>query len=90
MRGRTQAVFAIVIAYTVMVILISPAVPSPQSTVPSKQTVVSPQVVLWLTALLLATAGAYVAWSRGKVLASPLHLPLSGSDFVELTTARRC
>jgi hypothetical protein len=90
MRGRTQALFAIVIAYAVMVILISPAVPSPQSTDPSKQTVVSPQVVIWFTALLFSTAGAYVSLLRGKVLASTLHLAGSGSELVERTTARRC
>ena len=90
MQGRTQAVFAIVIAYAVMVILISPAVPSLQSTDPSKQTVVSPQVFICFAAILIATAGAYVSLLRGKVLASTLHLALSGSEFVERTTARRC
>ncbi|HEX9119692.1 MAG TPA: hypothetical protein VF840_04065 [Terriglobales bacterium] len=90
MLGRTQAAVAILIAYAVMVILISPAVPSPQSTVPSKQTVDSPQSVIWFTALLFATAGTYVAWLRGEVLASLLHLPFSGSEFDELTTALRC
>ena len=90
MRGRTQAVFAIVLAYAVMLILISPAVPSPQSTVPAKQTVVCPQVVICLAALLIATAGAYTNLSRGEVLASTLHLAFSGSELVERTTARRC
>jgi hypothetical protein len=90
MRGRTQAFVAIVLAYAVMAILISPAVPSPHSTLPSKQTVDSLQSVVWFTALLLATAGTYVAWSRGEVLASLLHLPFSGSGFDELTIALRC
>jgi len=90
MRRRAQAVFAIVIAYAVMAILISPAVPSPQSTVPTKQTVDSPQAVIWFTTFLLATAGTYAALSRGEVLASLLHLPFSGSEFDELTTALRC
>jgi hypothetical protein len=90
MQGRTQAAVAIFIAYAVMVILISPAVPSPQSTLPSKRTVDSPQSVIWFTAFLLASAGTYAALSRGEVLASLLHLPFSGSEFVELTTALRC
>lgn len=89
MRGRTQAVVAIVIAYVVMVILISPAAPSPQSTDPLKQTVNSPQGFTCFTALLFAIAGTYVAWSRGEDLAS-LHLPVSDSEFVELIPALRC
>ena len=90
MQGRTQAVVAMVMAYAVMAILISPAVPSPQSTVPSQQTVDTPRVVIWFTALLFGTARAYGAFSCGEILAALLHLPCSGCDSLELTTALRC
>jgi hypothetical protein len=90
MRGRSQAVVAVLMAYTVMLILVSPAVPSPLSTVPTKHTVQPPQVSVPLAALLLTTGFLSLNSLYAVVLAPPAHLGASGSDLVDLNAARLC
>ena len=90
MQGRSQAILAIAIAYAVMLILISPAVPSLQSTTPLRQTEVPQHIVFCFAVLLIATAAAHAALSRGQALTAALQQALSGSEFVERTTVRRC
>jgi hypothetical protein len=83
-----QWITAIVMAYAVMVILVSPAVPSPLTTVRSKQTVQPPHFVAPVSSLLFTAAvdATRTFWLMEK----PAHLLTSGSDIVDLTTARLC
>ena len=90
MRGRSQAVVAVLIACAVTLILVSPAVPSPMSTVPNKHTVRPPQVIIPLATLLLTTNFVNLNPLYEVVLAPPVHLGASGSDLVDLNTARLC
>ena len=90
MRGHTQTVIAVLMAYAVMAILVSPAVPSPLTTVPSKHTVQPPQVVVMLTALPMAAAVEALNPLYDIALAPPARLGASGSDLVDLNTARLC
>ena len=90
MRGRSQGVVAFVMAYAVMVILVSPAVPSPVTIVPVKHTVQSPYVVAHVAALH-STAAAYDpgVWHEVALMRPP-HPTASGCDIVDVTTARLC
>jgi hypothetical protein len=86
--GRWQGIIAIVMAYAVMLILVSPVVPSPLTTLRSKQSIQPPHFVVPVTALLLTAAvdAARTFWLMEK----PAHSLTSGSDVVDLTTARLC
>jgi hypothetical protein len=84
--GRLYAVTAVVLAYIVLLILVSPAMPSPMTTVRSKQVVHPPQGIAPVTVLLFT---AVVMHSYG-LMEEPEHLLTSGSDVVDLTTARLC
>ncbi len=84
-----QVVTAIVMAYAIALILISPAVPSPLTTLRSKQTVQPPQVVAPVPALLFTSAAEAVSTSLWMT-SEPVHLTLSGSERVDLTQARLC
>ena len=78
-------------ASVVTLVLVSPAVPSPMSTVPSKHTLRPPQVIVPLATLLLTTN--FVSLNNPLfevVLAPPVHMGASGSDLVDLNTARLC
>jgi hypothetical protein len=90
MRGQAQAVTAIVLAYAVMAILVSPAVPSPLTTIPSKHTAQPPQFLVTLTALPMAAALEYSNPLYDMVLLPPARLGASGSDVVDLNAARLC
>ena len=84
MRGIT----AIVMAYAVMLILVSPIVPSPLTTLRSKQTVQPPHFVAPVSALLFT---AVVDCTRTLwLMEGPERLSTRGSDIVDLTTARLC
>ena len=86
--GRMQGITAIVMAYAIMLILVSPAVPSPLSTLRSKQAVQPPHFVAPVAALLFT---AVVDATRTFWLTErPAHLLTRGSDVVDLTTARLC
>ena len=86
--GRMQRITAIVMAYAIMLILVSPLVPSPLSTVRSKHTVQPPHFVAPVSALLFT---AVVDAARTSCLMEePERLIISGSDIVDLTTARLC
>jgi hypothetical protein len=90
MRERSQAVVVVLIVYAVVLILISPAVASPMSTVRSKHTVQPPQLIIPLATLLLTTAFVILNPLCEAVLAPPAHQSASGSDLVALNTARLC
>ena len=81
---------AILMAYVVMVILVSPAVPSPATTLPSKHTLQPPQFVVPVTALLFTVAANHARAFQWMVGPPPVHLALSGSEVIDLTTARLC
>jgi len=86
--GRMQGITAIVMAYAVMLILVSPLVPSPLTTPRSKQMVQPPHFVAPVSALLFTavidSAGTF--W----LMEEPERLLTRGSDIVDLTTARLC
>jgi hypothetical protein len=60
------------------------------STVRNKHTVQPPQVIVPLATLLLTTAFVNLNPLFEVVLAPPVHLGASGSDVVDLNTARLC
>ena len=86
--GRMQGITAIVMAYAIMLILVSPLVPSPLTTMRSKQTVQPPHFVAPVCALLFTAAVdcTRTFWLMEK----PERLLTRGSDIVDLTTARLC
>ena len=84
MRGIT----AIVMAYAVMLILVSPLVPTPLTTTRSKQMVQPPHFVAPVTALLFT---AVVDTRRTSwLMQDPGRLLTRAYDIVDLTTARLC
>lgn len=86
--GRMRGITAIVMAYAVMLILVSPVVPSPLTTLRSKQTVQPPHSVAPVSALLFTVV---VDCTRTFWLMNePERLSTRGSDIVDLTTARLC
>ena len=86
--GRMQWITAIVMAYAILLILVSPLVPSPLTTVRSKQTVQPPHFVAPVSALLFTAVAD--ATRTFWLMEKPAHLLASGSDIVALTTARLC
>jgi hypothetical protein len=86
--GRMQWITAIVMAYAVMLILVSPIVPSPLTTLRSKQTIQPPHFVAPVSALLFSAVADFrrTSW----LMEESERLPASGSDIVDLTTARLC
>lgn len=83
-----QGITAIVMAYAIMLILVSPLVPSPLTTLRSKQMVQPPHFVAPVSTLLFT---AVVDCTRTFwLLEEPVHLLTRGSDVVDLTTARLC
>ena len=85
-----RIITAILMAYVVLVILVSPVVPSPATTVTSKHTVRPPQFVAPVTVLLFTAAANHARTFQGMVGPQPAHLALSGSEVIDLTTARLC
>ena len=86
--GRMQGITAIVMAYAIMLILVSPIVPSPLTTLRSKQRVQPPHCVAPVSALLFT---AVVDTSRTFwLMEEPERLLTRGCDIVDLTTARLC
>jgi hypothetical protein len=90
MLGRTQGVIAIGVACVLMVILISPTVPSPPTTTPTKHTLDPPNVVAHVAGILQATAACDPGLMHELVPARPSHPTASDSDLVDVTTARLC
>lgn len=86
--GRMQGITAIVMAYAILLILVSPLVPSPLTTMRSKQTVQPPHFVAPVSALLFTAAvdSTRTFW----LMEEPERLLTRGSDIVDLTTARLC
>ena len=86
--GRMRGITAIVVAYAILLILVSPLVPSPLTTMRSKQTVQPPHFVAPVSALLFTAAvdSTRTFWLMEK----PERLLTRGSDIVDLTTARLC
>ena len=86
--GRMRGITAIVMAYAILLILVSPVVPSPLTTMRSKQTVQPPHFVAPVSALLFT---ALVDTTRTLwQMEEPERLFTRGSDIVDLTTARLC
>ena len=90
MRGHTQAVIAVVMAYAVMLILVSPAVPSPLTTVPTKLTLRPLQVIGMMTALPVTAAVEISNPLQDIVLSPPVRLGVSGAEVVDLNATRLC
>jgi len=90
MRGPSQGVVVVLMAYAVMLILVSPAVPSPLSTMPSKDTVQPKQVSVPLAALLIIAPIVNLNPLYEMVAAPPVHFGARGSEVIDLTTARLC
>jgi choline-glycine betaine transporter len=88
MSGRMQGITAIVMAYAVLLILVSPVVPSPLTTVRSKQTVQPPHFFAPVSALLFTAA--IVSTPTFWLMEEPERLLARGPDVVDLTTARLC
>ena len=86
--GRKQAMIAVVMAYAIMLILVSPVVPSPLTTIRNKQAVHPPHLAAPVSALLFAAVFDFTRASW--LLEKPERLLTSGSDVVDLTTARLC
>jgi hypothetical protein len=86
--GRMRGITAIVMAYAVMLILVSPIVPSPLTTLRSKQTVLPPHFAAPVSALLFTVVVdcARTFWLMNE----PERPSTRGSDIVDLTTARLC
>jgi hypothetical protein len=86
--GRMRGITAIVMAYAVLLILVSPLVPSPVTTLRSKQTVQPPHFVAPVSALLFTAVfdSTRMLW----LMEEPERLLARGSDIVDLTTARLC
>jgi hypothetical protein len=86
--GRLTAVTAVVMAYAVLLILVSPCVPSPLTMTRSKQTVQPPQAVAPSALLFTAVVDpvSVFLWLSEE----PATLLTNGSSIVDLTTARLC
>ncbi|HEX9119404.1 MAG TPA: hypothetical protein VF840_02590, partial [Terriglobales bacterium] len=86
--GRMRGITAIVMAYAILLILVSPLVPWPLTTMRSKQTVQPPHFVAPVSALLFTAAvdSTRTFW----LMEEPERLLTRGSDIVDLTTARLC
>jgi hypothetical protein len=90
MRWRTQPVIAILIAYVVLVILISPVVPSPPTTVPTKHTLQSPHGILHIVAIAWATAAHSSGLMPDSVLKRTARPTPHDTDLAKVITALLC
>jgi hypothetical protein len=90
MGGRWQVVVAVLMAYAIMAILISPAVASPMGTLTSKHTLQPPTVIVPLAAILINSAMYNPMVAQELVIARPAHPIASDLDLLDLTTARLC
>ncbi len=90
MRGCVQLAVASAIACVVMVILVSPAVPSPPTTLPSSLTVQRPDVSVHIAAIPSITGVFDPGVVREMVLVRSGHPTASGCDIVDVTAARLC
>ncbi|MGB9104351.1 MAG: hypothetical protein WCC59_06325 [Terriglobales bacterium] len=73
-----------------MVILVSPAAPSPPTTEPSSHTVQRPNVSIHITAIPSITGVFDSGVVHEMVLMRSGHPTASGCDIVDVTTARLC
>lgn len=86
--GRIRWITAITMAYAILLILVSPVVPSPLTTMRSKQGVQPPHFAAPVSALLFTVV---VDCTRTFwLMEEPERLATPGSDIVDLTTARLC
>ncbi len=88
--GSTRSFVAVFMAYAVLVILVSPAVPSPATTLPFKHSVQPPQFVVPVAVLLFTAAVDPARALQWMVSALPAHRASSGAELVDLTGARLC
>ncbi len=88
--GQMRIVVAVLMAYAVLVILVSPAVPSPATTLPSRHSVHPPQFVVPVAVLLFTAAVDPARAWQWMTAAPPIQRASSGSELVDLTGARLC
>ena len=88
-QGRLQWITAIVMGYAIMLILVSPAVPSPLTTVRTKQTVQPPHFAAPVTALLFTSANDLIRVSLWLTVEHD-RIVSNGPEIIDLTTARLC
>jgi len=88
-QGRLQWITAIVMGYAIMLILVSPAVPSPLTTFRTKQTVQPPHFAAPVTALLFTSANDLIRVSLWLTVEHD-RIVSNGPEIIDLTTARLC
>lgn len=85
MTGRIHRVLSLLLAVAVLVILVSPAVPSPFTTLRGKHAVNPPVVIAAVTAVVnVPRSGEASLLIRDALLAT------TTPDLVDLTSARLC
>jgi hypothetical protein len=89
MIRHVQAAIAVLVAFCVFAILVSPAVPSPPTTMAGKQTagLFQLNVIAVLLAVLATPALLYMGRLRPILEA---HITAHGPDLVDLTSSRLC
>jgi hypothetical protein len=90
MQGRIQLVTAIVIAYVVAVILISPVVSSPPTTAPTRHTLQRPNVIVHMAAIAWATAAHASGLMPDSVLQRTARPTPHDTDLAKVITALLC
>ncbi len=91
MSGCLRVFVALLMAYAVMVILVSPAVPSPVTTVPLRHSVQPLHFDVVLTAMLLAVnSGIPVMLSQHTLLARQAWLATYAPETLDLISVRLC
>ena len=91
MSERLHPVVAVLIAYMVMLILVSPAVPTPLSTTPGSYSVRPPETIAPLASVLMIPPIVNLNnHLREIVLARVVFLGIDGSELIDVITARLC
>jgi hypothetical protein len=89
MWRHIQAGIAFVVAFAIVAALVSPLVPSPLTNVRSRH-VLHPPNAAHIAAMVSTTAAYDPGLLREIALQRPAHPIASGSDIVDVTTARLC
>ncbi len=86
MTGRLQIALSFLLAFAVLVIFVSPAVPSPLTTMRSKHSIAPPAILTYLHVASIAQAGVPALFVPLFETLVATHAP----DLVDLTSARLC
>lgn len=89
MRRQVQTGIAFVIAFAIFAALVSPLVPSPNTTVRGRH-VLHPPNAAHLIAIVSTMAAYLPGQLREIALQRPAHPIAGGSDLVDVTSARLC